>query len=214
MRFDCAAGNPPFIRYQRFGGETRGLARDLCAALGVRLSGLCSSWAPWLLVTASLLRPGGRMAFVVPAEIGHAPYAAPVLHWFAEHFTNVTVVAIRRKVFAGLSEDTWLLYADGFGGRTDAFRFAAWDDFAVQPTPPEGAASVWRNGSGGDADCARCCSRRRRGGHIGRWRMARASVSAASPVSASAMFQATTAFFICGRQTARGLGLKNTCARA
>ncbi len=59
-RFDCAAGNPPFIRYQRFSGETRGLARDLCAALGVRLSGLCSSWAPWLLVTASLLRPGGR----------------------------------------------------------------------------------------------------------------------------------------------------------
>ena len=59
QRFDCAAGNPPFIRYQRFGGETRGLARDLCGALGVRLSGLCSSWAPWLLVTASLLRPGG-----------------------------------------------------------------------------------------------------------------------------------------------------------
>lgn len=140
MRFDCAAGNPPFIRYQRFGGETRGLARDLCAALGVRLSGLCSSWAPWLLVTASLLRPGGRMAFVVPAEIGHAPYAAPVLHWFAEHFACVTVVAIRRKVFAGLSEDTWLLYADGFGGRTDAFRFAAWEDFAVHPSPPQGAS--------------------------------------------------------------------------
>ena len=138
QRFDCAAGNPPFIRYQRFGGETRGLARDLCGALGVRLSGLCSSWAPWLLVTASLLRPGGRMAFVVPAEIGHAPYAAPALHWFAEHFANVTIVAIRRKVFAELSEDTWLLYADGYGGRTDAFRFAAWEDFAAHSRPPPG----------------------------------------------------------------------------
>lgn len=87
------------------------------------------------------------MAFVVPAEIGHAPYAAPVLHWFAEHFANVTVVAIRRKVFAGLSEDTWLLYADGFGSRTDAFRFAAWEGFAVHPSPPKGASvrvEEWR----------------------------------------------------------------------
>ena len=137
-RFDCAAGNPPFIRYQRFSGETRGLARDLCGALGVRLSGLCSSWAPWLLVTASLLRPGGRMAFVVPAEIGHAPYAAPVLHWLSRHFRTVTIVAIRRKVFAELSEDTWLLYADGYGGSTDAFRFSAWEDFEAQPRPPRG----------------------------------------------------------------------------
>lgn len=137
-RFDCAAGNPPFIRYQRFSGKTRGLAQDLCAALGVRLSGLCSSWAPWLLVTASLLRPGGRMAFVVPAEIGHAPYAAPVLHWLTEHFATVSIVAIRRKVFAELSEDTWLLYADGYGGKTDAFRFTAWEHFETQPRAPLG----------------------------------------------------------------------------
>ncbi len=78
------------------------------------------------------------MAFVVPAEIGHAPYAAPVLHWLAEHFANVTVVAIRRKVFVGLSEDTWLLYADGYGGSTHAFHFAAWEDFTTHPRPPLG----------------------------------------------------------------------------
>jgi adenine-specific DNA-methyltransferase len=30
-RFDCAAGNPPFIRYQRFGGDVRARAQELSA---------------------------------------------------------------------------------------------------------------------------------------------------------------------------------------
>jgi adenine-specific DNA-methyltransferase len=33
----------------------------------------------FLVTTASLLKQGGRLAFVVPAEIGHAPYAAPLV---------------------------------------------------------------------------------------------------------------------------------------
>ena len=135
-RFDCAAGNPPFIRYQRFTGETRRQALRLCASQGAKLSGLSSSWAPYLIVTASLLRPGGRMAFVVPAEIGHAPYAAPVLDWFASHFDDVQVVAVRQKLFADLSEDVWLLYADGFGGRTGHFDFALHERFVFRSEPP------------------------------------------------------------------------------
>lgn len=136
QRFDCAAGNPPFIRYQRFTGETRRQALRLCATLGAKLSGLSSSWAPYLIVTASLLRPGGRMAFVVPAEIGHAPYAAPVLDWFAGHFDDVQLVAVRQKLFADLSEDVWLLYADGFGGRTGHFDFALHERFVFRSEPP------------------------------------------------------------------------------
>ena len=42
-RFDCAVGNPPFIRYQTFKGTTRQRALDLCASLGVVFSGLASS---------------------------------------------------------------------------------------------------------------------------------------------------------------------------
>ena len=136
QRFDCAAGNPPFIRYQRFTGETRRQALKLCATLGAKLSALSSSWAPYLIVTASLLRPGGRMAFVVPAEIGHAPYAAPVLDWFARHFDEVRLVAVRQKLFADLSEDVWLLYADGFGGRTGHFDLALHERFVFRSEPP------------------------------------------------------------------------------
>jgi adenine-specific DNA methylase len=80
-RFEAAAGNPPSIRYQTFKGETRKRALELCERHGAQFNGLASSWAPFLVATAGLLKPGGRMAFVVPAEIGHAPYAAPLLEY-------------------------------------------------------------------------------------------------------------------------------------
>jgi adenine-specific DNA methylase len=93
-RFDCAVGNPPFIRYQTFKGQTRERALALCDGLGAAFSGLASSWAPFLVAAASVLLPGGRMAFVVPAEIGHAPYAAPLLEYLVAHFATVHVIAI------------------------------------------------------------------------------------------------------------------------
>lgn len=135
-RFECAAGNPPFIRYQTFKGVTRARAIDLCTRLGAEFSGLASSWAPFLVATAGLLRPGGRMAFVVPAEIGHAPYAAPLLEYLVEHFATVHIVAVREKLFPELSEDCWLLFTDGYGGRTSDIRFTALDRFAPSARPP------------------------------------------------------------------------------
>ena len=136
-RFECAAGNPPFIRYQTFKGEVRERALRLCAGLGVKFSGLTASWAPFLVATASLLKPGGRMAFVVPAAIGHAPYAAPMLDYLVENFDRVRVTAIRSKLFPELSEDCWLLHADGFGGRTAELRLTVLEHFKRSVAPCE-----------------------------------------------------------------------------
>lgn len=136
-RFDCAAGNPPFIRYQSFNGEARAASLKLCAKAGVKFSGLASSWAPFLVGAATLLQPGGRMAFVVPAEIGHAPYASPLIEYLASRFGLLHVVAVRRKLFPDLSEDCWLLYADGFGQRTGEIRFTAMQSFRPSQKPPQ-----------------------------------------------------------------------------
>ena len=135
-RFDCAVGNPPFIRYQTFNGTVRERALNLCARLGVKFSGLASSWPLFLVATAGLLKRGGRMAFVVPAEIGHAPYAAPLLEYLIEHFAVVHIVAVREKLFPDLSEDCWLLYAEGYGTSTSAIRFTALDTFTPMQRPP------------------------------------------------------------------------------
>lgn len=128
-RFDCVVGNPPFIRYQHFSGEARRRALRLARRAGANLSALTSSWAPFLAVSSGLLVPGGRMAFVVPAEIGHAPYAVPLIEALCSRFDQVKLVAVREKIFPELSEDTWLLLAFGYGGRTDSIDLTVWDTF-------------------------------------------------------------------------------------
>lgn len=135
-RFECAAGNPPFIRYQRFAGKERERALVLCRRLGVDISALASSWAPFLVAASSLLKSGGRIAFVVPAEIGHAPYAAPLIRYLLSRFADVRLLAIREKIFPELSEDVWLLYANGFGGRADGLLLATAERFEFAEAPP------------------------------------------------------------------------------
>lgn len=89
------------------------------------------------------------MAFVVPAEIGHAPYAAPLLEYLVANFARVQVVAIRDKLFPDLSEDCWLLYTEGFGGRTDHIAFTVQDRFEWSTRPPKATERVpvveWRD---------------------------------------------------------------------
>ena len=88
------------------------------------------------------------MAFVVPAEIGHAPYSAPLVEHLAEHFARVQIVAIRQKLFPQLSEDCWLLYAEGKGTPTTHIEFSVLDRFDYWESPPAVTARValseWR----------------------------------------------------------------------
>lgn len=140
-RFECAAGNPPFIRYQRFSGEVRERARRLCQGHGVSVSALSSSWAPFLISTVGLVKEGGRMAFVVPAEIGHAPYARPVLQYLMCSFGYVHVLAIKNKIFSGLSEACWLLFASGRGRQARQLSLSVADSYESSATPPKRASA-------------------------------------------------------------------------
>lgn len=110
---DVVVGNPPFIRYQRFSGDTRKRALARAAEEGLKLNELVSSWLPFVVHSIGFLRPGGRLAMVVPFEIGHAAYARPVLEHLSKHFESVSFLTFRKKLFPDLSEDTLLLLAEG-----------------------------------------------------------------------------------------------------
>ncbi len=122
-RYDCVVGNPPFIRYQRFSGEGRKKALQCAAALGVPLPALSSSWAPFLVKSASHLVQGGRLAMVAPLELGHASYGQPVLHHLHRSFGRVTFLTFERRLFPALSEDTLLVLAEGYGSPSGEFRW-------------------------------------------------------------------------------------------
>lgn len=110
---DAVIGNPPYIRYHHFAGETRRRALKAARVQGVSLSALTSAWAPYLVHACGFLHPAGRLAFVLPAELLQTDYAAPVRAFLMQRFRSVTVVTFECAVFPGAMVDAVLLLADG-----------------------------------------------------------------------------------------------------
>jgi adenine-specific DNA-methyltransferase len=124
---DAIIGNPPFVRYQEFSGDTRQKALQAALAQGVRLPQLASSWAPTLVHAASFLKPQGRMAMVAPAELLTVHYAEPVRQWLRRRFGAVTLVMFEHLQFHGADEQVVLVVAEG-SGPCDAFVLIHADD--------------------------------------------------------------------------------------
>ena len=118
--FDAVVGNPPFIRYQAHTGAVRHRAAEAALAQGVRLSGLASSWAAIVVHACSFLKPEGRLAMVLPAELLSVQYAEPVRRWLRRRFSAVQLVMFERLQFENALEKVILVLAQGTGG-CDAF---------------------------------------------------------------------------------------------
>lgn len=113
--YSAVLGNPPYIRYQDFRGSQRAQSRRAALKAGVTLSALASSWAAFTVHAALFLRPGGRLALVLPAELLSVNYAAPVRKFLFDRFASVELVMFDEQVFPGAEADVVLLLADGFG---------------------------------------------------------------------------------------------------
>jgi adenine-specific DNA-methyltransferase len=112
---DVVMGNPPYIRYQDFAGGARSEALERAASGGVQLTRLASSWAHFVVHAVSFLRPGGRLALILPAELIHTGYAAPLREHLRRSFEEVHVVAFRQAVFPEVQAEVVLLLAAGKG---------------------------------------------------------------------------------------------------
>ncbi len=121
---DLVIGNPPYIRYQDFSGLARQEALARASAAGVQLNRLASSWAHFVAHTVPFLRPGGRLAFILPAELIHASYAAPLREYLRRSFAEVSVVSFRQAVFPEVQEEVVLLLASGKDRAPERLRLA------------------------------------------------------------------------------------------
>lgn len=108
---DAVIGNPPYIRYHGFTGADRVRGLERAMAQGVRLTQLASSWAHFVIHAAAFLKPEGRLALVLPAELLHTDYGAPVREYLMRRFSSVVVIAFDRMVFADAQVDAVLLLA-------------------------------------------------------------------------------------------------------
>lgn len=115
-KFSAVVGNPPFVRYQNFSGAARARSLEAALAQGVRLSGLASSWAAFVVKAAFHVAPQGRLALVLPAELLSVGYAAEVRRFLLSRFSRVRLIMFEERVFPEVLEEVVLLLAEGSGG--------------------------------------------------------------------------------------------------
>ncbi|MCX6903280.1 MAG: N-6 DNA methylase [Verrucomicrobia bacterium] len=110
--FDGAVGNPPFIRYQYLPEEQQLLAEKVFKRFGLPFTKHTNAWVPFVIAALALLRPGGRLAMVVPSEIFHIPHAQSLRRFLAEQCSRILILDPEEIWFSETLQGTVLLMAE------------------------------------------------------------------------------------------------------
>ncbi len=110
--FDAVVGNPPFIRYQYLPEKQQLLAEKIFAQLGLPFTKHTNAWVPFVLASIKLLRPGGRIAMVIPSEIFHIPHAQSLRRYLAKQCSRILILDPEEIWFDETLQGTVLLLAE------------------------------------------------------------------------------------------------------
>lgn len=113
-RFTTVLANPPYIPHQRIDRQRQiELSKRKWGIPDV--GGRASLWAYFLAHSVSLLKEGGRMAWVLPGAALQADYAASCRNYLAQHFDRCAAIVVRERLFLaeGADEETVILLAEG-----------------------------------------------------------------------------------------------------
>lgn len=91
-RFDGVVGNPPFIRYQYLPELFQETAEKIFKALKCKFTKHTNAWVPFVLASIALLKPGGRLAMVLPSELIHVLHAQSLRGFLAKECKKLLII--------------------------------------------------------------------------------------------------------------------------
>lgn len=110
-RFDAVVGNPPFIRYQYLEKKDQAFSEMIFASQRLKFTKHTNAWVPFVIASIVMLRPGGRLAMVLPAEILHVLHAESLRRFLAESCSKITIIDPEELWFSGALQGAVLLMA-------------------------------------------------------------------------------------------------------
>ncbi len=115
VRFDAVLGNPPYLRTQGRSIEAKRRELRLAFRCGARLPADASAWAPFVAAACGFVKPGGRLAMIVPREALFVNYTRPLLAMLERRFAAVNLIALDHAWFEGALIKVALLLCEGIG---------------------------------------------------------------------------------------------------
>lgn len=110
--FDAIVGNPPFIRYQYLPALFQTRAEEVFSKLGLPFTKHTNAWVPFILASIKLLRPGGRLAMVVPAEIIHVTHAQSLRSYLGRECRRIVIIDPEELWFSDTLQGAVILLAE------------------------------------------------------------------------------------------------------
>ena len=115
-RFDRVIANPPFVRLGQL--EEALLRPALQTRLdGVNITAMANYWVPFLIGGMRLLKPGGALAYILPAAWEYADYASGVRRLCGKSFHKLDIHRVSVPMFDGVADGSVLIVGHGFGTR-------------------------------------------------------------------------------------------------
>lgn len=106
--WDGVAGNPPYIRFGHWAAGQREPALAALRREGLRPNKLTNAWVPFVVAATTLVRDGGRVGLVLPAELLQVSYAAQLRDFLVSRYQEITLVTFGRLVFDGVLQEVVL----------------------------------------------------------------------------------------------------------
>ena len=131
---DAVIGNPPYIRLRSLSKEQQERALVVTReASGSPMDISGSVWMAFVLHAVKFLKPGGRLAFVLPYEFTHVRYARPLWQFLGRNFGAIRIARVKERLFPDILQEAIVLFADDYGETTNTVHFEAYQttqDFA------------------------------------------------------------------------------------
>ncbi|MBI2124110.1 MAG: N-6 DNA methylase [Candidatus Wildermuthbacteria bacterium] len=117
--FDAIVGNPPFIRYQYLPTIFQENSEEIFKVLNLPFTKHTNAWVPFILASMALLKPGGRLAMVIPAEIIHVLHAQSLRSYLGKECRKIVIVDPQELWFDDTLQGTVLLLAEKLHNPSD-----------------------------------------------------------------------------------------------
>lgn len=112
-RFNLIVGNPPYIRFQFFDRDQQSEAAAIFSKAGLKYSKLTNAWVSFVVGSSLLLKEnGGKIGFVLPAEILQVSFALQLRKYIASFYNKINIISFEKLVFPDIQQEVVLLLCE------------------------------------------------------------------------------------------------------